>query len=161
MKKFTAEKERILLDEKERGVNRAWALLAMRIDGVVRHEPLIMKWLDSPDAYLRGEALNTLVMWKGDEYYALALERAVHDPHEWGRKYAASALRRIAVEFPRYKDEVLRLLVRMVESDELFVAFCAYGYAREILGFDRQIIARIFDREKDVDWQSLAPYRSN
>jgi hypothetical protein len=161
MKKFTAEKERILLDENEHGVNRAWALLAMRIDGVVRHEALILSWLDSPDVDLRGEALNTLAKWKGDEYYSLALERALHDPDEWGRKYAANALCRIAIELPRYEDEVLRLLVRMVESDELFVAFCAHNYAREILGFERQIISRIFDREKDVDWQLLAPYRSN
>src|SRR5687768_9092471 len=94
--KFTPELERILLDPNANPVDRGNAIWCMEVDGVQRHEELIVSLIDDPAPDLRAHSLVILLRWGRYAYVSLALDRLAHDPELLVRSLAASALARVA-----------------------------------------------------------------
>jgi hypothetical protein len=163
-RKFTVERERQLLDPDARPADRANAITCMRSDEIVRHEELIVSFLDHVSPHLRSAALDILVTWGRYEYVPLALQRLASDEDEIVRGQMTMTLA-TAAHFGRDFDLIARALVSAVERDpDRDVARRAYKAARVILvpedWFATRIDEEAFDRTKDVDWTLLAPYRT-
>lgn len=162
--KFSPQKERALLDGAASPVERASAIACMRSDRIMRHEDLLIGLVDHPSPHLRAEALRTLLSWDREEWIPLALERATSDEDEYPRNCLALDLGRVGHALPHHRDAVVRVLVKVVESDpDERVAGWAYGSLRYLLAHEG-VVPRCpkndFDRHRDVDWTLLDPFRS-
>jgi hypothetical protein len=159
-KKFTPEQERILLDPDASGGDRAAALWNLRCDDIVKHEALVVSLIDNPHENLRSQAVMTLLKWGRLEFVPLALERLESEPYPEARWPMASPLALVALEFPTYRETVLRALVASVENDpDDHVAGVAYDSALLMLRPESREPWRHFNRKTDIDWTLLEPYR--
>jgi hypothetical protein len=163
--KFSPERERQLLDSGEDPVNRANAITCMQSDGIVRHEDLIVSFIDHESPDLRAAAIKILLRWGRFGYLQMALDWLKRDPDEHVRGVMTSAVAYVA-HVGQHFDLIARALVEAVERDpDIDVARDAYVAARVIIvpedWFATKIDVDTFDRRRDVDWNLLAPYRTS
>jgi hypothetical protein len=162
--KFTEVRERQLLDPNEDPVNRANAIACMQADGVVRHEELIASFVDHQSPHLRSAAIKMLLRWDRFGYLPLALDLLKNDPERVVRGTMTQAIAYVA-HVGQHFDEIARALVAAIENDpDPGVARYAYQAARVIIVPENWLDTRVndenFDRQRDVDWNLLAPYRA-
>jgi hypothetical protein len=163
--KFKPERERQLLDPNEDPIDRANAITCLESDGVVKHENIIVSFLDNPSPELRAAAIKILLRWGRFEYTELAIDWLKHDHDEHVRGTMTSALAYVA-HVGQHFDAIARALVFALENDnDRDVARRAYEAARVIIvpedWFATKIDVDTFDRRRDVDWNLLAPYRTS
>jgi hypothetical protein len=97
--KFSPERERQLLDSREDPVNRANAITCMQSDGIVRHEDLIVSFIDHESPDLRAAAIKILLRWGRFGYLQMALDWLKHDPDEHVRGVMTSAVAHVGQHF--------------------------------------------------------------
>lgn len=164
-KKFTAEKEAILLDPNAAHTQRSSAINCMRSDGLRLHEALVLSFLDDPSEHLRTSALQTAVHWDTLAYLPLLGQRMRNDPSDWLRGHAATTAWWVGKNFPEQKATMLSWLAHMVDVDEdSNVRRTAYEQFIDLEsdGAERFDIGKEdFDPERHVDRARLEPYLSD
>jgi hypothetical protein len=163
MRKFTPDTELLLLDPSANPIDRADALISMRSDRLVKHEPLVASLVEHPNGHLRAEALHTLLQWNREAWVAKAIELAAHDQDDRARGILARELAYSGNNYPKYREDILRCLAGIIENDPNdLVSATAYSSLRYLLlDNDRhpKVAELGFDRRRDVDWSLVEPYR--
>lgn len=155
--------EQLVHDESGDPVDRASALMRLAADGRTDLVDTAIAWLSHPESMLRSEAITMLlVFWRRENEFSAVLDLLHQDPDPDVRGAAAGALSTYLNYAPAHRDEVLRALVQQLEQEDDPAAQA--GYYEELL---RHILPRgtapkiphLFDRERDVDWELLRPWR--
>lgn len=166
MKKITPEDLRTLTDVSADPVDRAESLARLTHweKGKYDHlEPTIASLLRDPSATVRGAAIKTLLGWGREKYMDAAIQMLRSDEGEDGiaRSNAAFALAAYAQHFGE-RDRIVREMVSSLRNDpewsvqekcyELLLSLVA-PHQKHTPGYDP------FDRDRDVDWELLRPWR--
>jgi hypothetical protein len=156
--------EQLVHDESADPVDRASALMRLAADGRTDLVDTAIAWLSHPESMLRSEAITKLlVFWRRENQFSTVLDLLHHDPDPDVRAAAACALSTYIEHAPSHGDEVLRALVHQLEhEDDRAAQACYYEeLLRHILPREAvPDIPHLFERERDVDWELLRPWRS-
>lgn len=160
-----------LLDDENAPVHeRSSAMTNLCADGhsadLVPHAE---QWLKHAQPLLRETGVKLLLLWRGStEHLPIIFEMLHNDPSWWVRPAIAELLVNEQAFTAETRDEILRHVVRQLEADEDADAQMGiYGALLEALipkRADRPKLpsdARGWDRERDVDWSLLAPWRES
>jgi HEAT repeat protein len=121
-------------------------------------------WLSHPESMLRSEAITMLlVFWRRESAFPKVLELLHHDPDPDIRGAAAGALSRFVEHAPSYRARVLDALFYQLthDDDPITQRTCYKKLLQHILPKEAvPDIPHRFNRETDVDWELLRPWRS-
>jgi HEAT repeat protein len=162
--------EQLIHDESADVVERASAFSRLASDGVRSIRPVAVEWLAHEDPLLRGEAIGKLITyWEEDADVEAGLLMLAGDPAWDVRSSAAYSLgsylfRSEALENrePKHKRRILAALIRQLETDpdDFVQAACYEALVRALVpGGASPTLSDPFDREREVDWDLLAPWR--
>jgi hypothetical protein len=156
--------EKLVHDETADPVERASALMRLAADGRTDLVDTAIAWLSHPESMLRSEAVTKLlVFWRRENQFSAVLDLLYQDPDPDVRVAAACALSTFIEPVPSHRDEVLRALVHQLEQEDDRAAQACYyeELLRHILPKGTvPDVPHLFDRERDVDWELLRPWRS-
>jgi hypothetical protein len=131
-------------------------------DRLLEHEPLIAKYV-AAGCPVRGDALKTLIgRWGLPKYLPVAFDALRRDPSEVICGEVITALYLYAKCCDDHREEILREIAVAAVSDH-DVAASAYQTFLELVApeRDRDFMDELdfeFDKDRDVDWQLIAPY---
>jgi hypothetical protein len=155
--------ERLLYDESADEVDRASALLRLAADGRADLVSVAQAWLTHDNVTLRAEGINMLLsFWRRADAVPAALDLLHHDPEPDVRAMAAGALSSFVKITQSDRDHILAELVEQLEREEdPIVQHSLYETLLPHVapGADHRL-PHHFDRERDVNWELLRPWRS-
>lgn len=159
-----------LLEDQDAPVHeRSSAMTRLCADGhSAKLVPQAEAWLEHPQPLLRETAVKLLLLWRGSTQHLPVIFEMLHtDPSWWVRPAIADYLVGEWVFTSETRDDILRHIVQQLEVDEdadaqmglyraLLKAFIPKRADRPKLPSD----ARAWDRDRDVDWSLLGPWRA-
>lgn len=163
--------ERLLHDTTADWGERSAALSRLAADGrrdLV--EPVARHWLQDPDPCLASEGLSHLLIYWRDsprahEYVEVAIRWLKTSEHWNMRSTAASSLGTFLERTSRYADEIIPALLTALEQDkdESVQEACYEALLQHVAPGESAVLKApdkiLFDRDRDVQWDLLAPLR--
>lgn len=149
---------------------RSIAMVNLCADGYsAKLVPHAEAWLEHASPLLRESGVKLLLLWRSSTAHVPVILKMLHtDPSWWVRPAIARLLVGDWILGAENRDEILGHLVRQLEVDEDEDAQMGiYGALLEALipkVADRPKLpsdARGWDRDRDVDWSLLAPWRAS
>ena len=155
--------EQLLHDETANVAERASALLRLAADGRSDLIPVAKAWLEHDDVLLRSEGINMLLsFWRLEEMVPKVVEMLHHDLDSDVRTMAADALSTFVRRTEAQKDYILGEIVAQLEREDDPISQLSIYEALldHVLPIDQHPkLPYHFNRDTDVNWDLLAPWR--
>lgn len=155
-----------LFDDSASDICRGSAIAQAAFNKLYEYESQIRKLAFHPHDFIRAEALFHLTgTWERADLLDTALQVALHDPSSYTRSQVYLGLADLATNQKDINSELVEyvlttLLAALLNEPDWTQQLIAHNCIQQILlGSFPPYNDKIFNRDDDVDWPSLLPYR--